>query len=134
MKKSSARSWFILAAVLTSAVLLPIVVASRDRAASPAQREIRLVVKGMTFYLEGHGAPNPTLRVQAGEQIRLVLRNEDPGMYHDWAIERWQVQTPLLEKNGEVGVVSFRVPDLAGTETYTCTPHPEMMRGTIDIR
>jgi plastocyanin len=133
MTKSLRRSGFIVAAVLAAAALLPIVGASGERAASTAPREIRLVVKDMTFYLEGHREPNPTLRVRAGEQIRLVLRNDQPGMSHDLAIKPWQVQTPVLEKKGEEAVVSFRVPDRAGTATYTCTPHAEMMRGSISI-
>lgn len=132
MKKSSGRSGFIAAAVLLAAALLPIVGASGDGAASPP-REIRLVAKDMTFYLEGHSTPNPTLRLRAGEQIRLVLRNETPGMSHDLVIKPWQVQTPMLAKKGEEAAVSFRVPDRTGTETYNCTPHAEMMRGSITI-
>ena len=133
MKNSQGRSGFIVAAVLVAAALLPIMGASSDREASPTPREIRLVAKDMTFYLEGHNTPNPTLRVRAGEQIRLVLRNETPGMSHDLVIKPWQVQTPMLEKKGEEAVVSFRVPDRAGTATYNCTPHAEMMRGSINI-
>lgn len=133
MQKLVGRSGFIVSAVLLAAALLPIVAASGDRAASPAPREIRLVAKDMTFYLEGQTTPNPTLRVRAGEQIRLVLRNETPGMSHDLVIKPWQVQTPMLAKNGEEAAVSFRVPDRTGTETYNCTPHAEMMRGSITI-
>ena len=132
MKKSLGRSGFIVAAVLLAAALLPIVGASDDRATSPP-REFRLVAKDMTFYLEGHSTPNPTLRVRAGEQIRLVLRNETPGMSHDLVIKPWQVQTPMLATEGEEAAVSFRVPDRTGTETYNCTPHAEMMRGSITI-
>lgn len=132
MKQSFGRSGFIVAAVLLAAALLPIVGASGDRATS-TPREIRLVAKDMTFYLEGQSTANPTLRVRAGEQIRLVLRNETPGMSHDLVIKPWQVQTPMLAKNGEEAAVSFRVPDRTGTETYNCTPHAEMMRGSITI-
>jgi plastocyanin len=133
MKKSLERLGFIAAAMLLAVALLPIVGASGDRTASPAPREIRLVAKDMSFYLEGQSTPNPTLRVRAGEQIRLVLRNETPGMSHDLVITPWQVQTPMLAKNGEEAAVSFRVPDRTGTETYNCTPHAVMMRGSITI-
>ena len=133
MKKPSDRSKLIVGAALAGAALLAIVAASRDGAASSAPREIRLVVKDMTFYLEGHDAPNPTLRVRAGEQIRLFVRNEDRGMHHDLVIKPWQVQTRMLERIGEEAVVSFRVPNRVGTATYTCTPHAEMMRGTVQI-
>jgi plastocyanin len=133
MKKSLGRSGLILAALLALAALLPIVAASGDRAASTAPREIRLVVRDMTFYLEGQSTPNPTLRVRAGEQIRLVLRNEQPGMSHDLAIATWQVQTPSLQSKGEEATVSFRVPDRPGTAIYSCTPHAQMMRGRISV-
>lgn len=133
MKKSLGRSGLIVATVLVAAVLLAIVGASGDRATSAMPREIRLVAKDMTFYLEGHRTPNPTLRVRAGEQIRLVLRNETPGMSHDLVIKPWQVQTPMLAKKGEEAAVFFRVPDRTGTATYNCTPHAEMMRGSITI-
>ena len=133
MKKSLGRSGFIVAAVLLAAALLPIVVASGDRAASPIPREIRLVAKDMTFYIEGHSTPNPTLRLRAGEQIRLVLRNETSGISHDLAIKLWEVQTPMLSKKGQEAVVSFRVPDRTGIATYSYTPHAEMMRGSINI-
>ena len=133
MKKPLGRFGLIVAGVLVATALLPMVVASGDRAASPRPREIRLVAKDMTFYLEGQSTPNPTLRVQAGEQIRLVLRNETPGMSHDLVIKPWQVQTPMLAKKGEEAAVSFLVPDRTGTATYNCTPHAEMMRGSIII-
>ena len=133
MKKSSVRSALIFAAVLASAAVLPMLGGSREGAASTPPREIRLVVKDMTFYLEGQDAPNPTLRVRAGEHIRLVLRNEDPGMDHDLVIQSWQVATSMLQRKGEEADVSFRVPDRTGTETYTCTPHAQMMRGSIHI-
>jgi plastocyanin len=133
MKNSFWRLGFIAVAVLTATALLPMVVASGDRAASAEPREIRLVAKDMTFYLEGQSTPNPTLRVQAGESIRLVLRNETPGMSHDLAITPWQVQTRMLAQKGEEAAVSFRVPDRPGTAAYNCTPHAEMMRGSIII-
>ena len=51
-----------------------------------APREITLVVRGMTFYLEGNDQPNPSIRVKAGERIRVVLRNEERGIQHDFAM------------------------------------------------
>jgi plastocyanin len=133
MTNSLRRSGFICAAVLAAAALLPIVGASRDYAATASPREIRLTARDMAFYLEGHDEPNPTLTVRAGEQIRLVLRNAMPGMAHDLVIASWQVQTSMLQKKDEETVVSFRVPDGAETVTYHCTPHAEMMRGSINI-
>ncbi len=94
-------------------------------------REIRLVARNMTFYLQGDNAPNPTLRLRAGEQVRLVLANEEPGIDHDFAIRPWKVGTGILNGKGE-DTVTFTVPAAPGSETtYMCTPHFGMMRGTI---
>ena len=94
---------------------------------------MRLVVRDMTFHVEGENEPNPTLRFRAGEQIRLVLRNEDSGMSHDFAVNSWRVMTPLLTARGAEAVVVFRVPQRRGTYTYDCTPHSTIMRGDIHV-
>lgn len=94
--------------------------------------EIRLVVRDMTYYAEGSSAPNPTLTVRRGEQVRVVLRNEDAGMTHDFAMRTWNARTARLD-GGEEGIVQFRAPDQPGVGTYSCTPHGEMMRGTIRV-
>ena len=119
-------------AALIVAALLPIVASSR-RTGTPSPREIRIVVRDMTFYVEGQDEPNPTLRVGAGEQIRLVLRNEDRGMSHDFAVSSWQVMTPLLNAPGAEAVVEFRVPQRRGSYTYGCKPHATIMQGTIQV-
>jgi hypothetical protein len=111
------------------AVLLP-TIASTGGAGDP--RDLRLVVRDMTFYVEGRDEPNPTLRFRAGEHVRLVLKNEDAGLDHDFTIRAWNVRTKLLEGKGQ-DVVTFRVPAAASSETYECTPHAQMMRGTIDV-
>jgi len=96
-------------------------------------REIRIVVRNMTFYLHGDKTPNPTLRVRAGEEVRLVLTNEEPGIDHGFAIRPWKVGTRLLNGKGE-DAITFTVPDAPGSETaYICRPHFGMMRGTILI-
>ena len=66
-------------------------------ARGPGPREIRIVARDMTFYLEGQTDPNPTLRLRAGESVRLVLRNDDPGMTHDFAIPDWKAATRRIE-------------------------------------
>ncbi|MEO6236800.1 MAG: cupredoxin domain-containing protein [Vicinamibacterales bacterium] len=99
-------------------------------ARSPAPTEIRLVVRDMTFYLDGQAEPNPTLRLHTGQNIRLVLRNEDEGMTHDFAIPGIGAATRRLE-GGEEASIAFRAPDRPGTLPYTCRPHARIMRGTI---
>jgi plastocyanin len=99
-------------------------------ARGPAVREIRLVARDMTFYLDGQAEPNPTLRIRAGESVRLVLRNEDEGMRHDIAIPEWGAVTRRLEA-GEEAAITFRAPDRPMSQPYNCRPHSKIMRGTI---
>ena len=95
-------------------------------------REVRLVARDMTFYVEGSSEPNPTLAFRAGEKVRLILKNEDAGIDHNFSIPTWDAKTKLLEGRGE-DAIEFKVPQRKGSEKYTCTPHSEMMRGTIRI-
>ncbi len=124
----------LIAAAVACAALLPIVAASRTPAnADPRPREIRIVARDMAFFVDGDGAANPTLRVKAGEQVRVVLRNEDAGMTHDFAIGAWKVATRTLTRKGAESAVVFRVPAERGTTPYQCTPHSQMMRGSIQV-
>ena len=95
-------------------------------------REIRVVVRDMNFYLDGQPEANPTLRLRAGETVRVVLRNEDEGMKHDFAIPGWKTATRKIE-SGEEASVTFRVPGGASAQSYTCRPHASIMQGTIQI-
>jgi plastocyanin len=105
-------------------------IALSARGTGPAPREIRLVVRDMNFYVEGQADPNPTIRVRTGETIRLVLRNEDDGMRHDFAVPGWHAATARIE-SGQETAVTFQAPGHAGSERYTCRPHDAIMRGTI---
>lgn len=122
----------LVAVVLTAAAvivsLLPML------ASTPADpiRDVRIVTRDMTFYVEGSDEPNPTLTFRAGEQVRILLKNEDDGMDHDFSVPAWQTKTKLLTGRGEDALV-IRVPSRTGSESYTCTPHAEIMRGTIRI-
>ena len=113
------------------AALLPIVAASRG--GDPAPRELRIVAKDMTFYVDGEQTANPTLRFKAGEHIRLVLRNEDAGMTHDFVIKEWDVATETLTDKGAEDTVVFRVPKQRASTAYQCSPHSEMMRGSVRV-
>jgi plastocyanin len=113
-------------AVLVVAALLPVT-------SKTPSREITLVARGMAFYLEGDpGTPNPTIRVGRGETVRVVLRNQDRGMTHDFAVPAF---SEALDPVGwdRTGDVTFDVPDTPGTYAYVCRPHMLMMRGTLVV-
>jgi plastocyanin len=99
---------------------------------STAPREIHLVVRDMTFYVDGQDAPNPTIYARPGERIRLVLDNTESGMSHDFRIDAWRVHTRLLKGKGQDSI-EFTVPDARGSHAYRCTPHQEMMNGTVVV-
>jgi plastocyanin len=114
-------------ALLAAAALLPMMGLSRED-----DREVRLVAIDKTFYLEGQSTPNPTLKLRAGERIRLVLRNEDDGMRHDLKIREWNVAVAPINGKGE-GALTFRVPDSRAVVSYACTPHASSMQGVIQV-
>jgi plastocyanin len=87
----------------------------------------------MAFYLEGNlQAPNPTIEVEAGERIRIVLRNQDRGMTHDFAVPSFAAALKPVSWN-ESGEVVLDIPSQPGTYEYVCRPHSLMMRGTIRV-
>ena len=112
---------------------LMLVVALLPARSSTPTREVTLVAKGMAFYLEGDpGTPNPTLEVKAGERLRVVLRNQDRGMTHDFAVPAAAAAMRAIGWNVS-GEVIFDVPDTPGVYEYVCRPHALMMRGTIRV-
>ena len=100
-------------------------------ARGPAPREIHLVGRNTTFFVEGAADPNPILRVKPGESVRIVFRNADAGMRHDFTIPDWGVESSAVAGAGETAV-TFRVPE-RGTAQYHCTPHATVMKGTIAV-
>jgi plastocyanin len=118
--------------LIVVAMLGGVVLLARNASVSTGPRAVQLVVRDMAYFVEGDDTPNPTLRFRAGENVRLILRNEDAGMKHDFVVKNWKVASTLLDGEGET-VVEFRVPEEPGSETYSCTPHPVMMRGTIAV-
>ena len=112
---------------LAVVALLPLIADPR-----PQAREIILVARDMTFFLEGDPTPNPVLHFKAGEMVRVVLRNEERGVTHDFAVKAWNVALEPIRGEGARSV-EFQVPDRTGSQDYLCTPHSAMMRGQVLI-
>lgn len=119
------------AVILAAALSLPRIASTRENTAADA-RDLLIVARGMTYYVDGGDRPNPSLQFKAGERIRLTFRNEDTGMEHDFAIPGWQLATKRLAGKGE-DVVEFRVPGDGASGRYACTPHSEMMNGQVIV-
>lgn len=121
------RVILLVAACLIVGTLIPVM--SRSEA-----REIHLVVRDMAFYLaDDPGTANPTITVKAGETVRLVVRNDDRGLKHDFALPVADASTKTLAF-GERGEVTLTVPSQPGTYEYVCRPHRAMMRGLIKVQ
>ncbi len=115
-----------IAGLMLLAALLP------ARSSTPP-REVVLIARGMAFYLDGDpSTPNPTLEVRAGERLRVVLRNQDRGMTHDFAVPAVAAAMNAIDWN-QSGEVTLDVPDTPGTYEYVCRPHALMMRGIIRV-
>ncbi len=126
-RKISGQTVAGVALLMVVAALLPVMTSA------PA-RDIVLVTRDMSFYLEGDMAtPNPVIEVKAGERVRIVLRNEERGLVHDFAVPALHSAIDGLRYNEE-GDVAFEAPDVPGTYEYICRPHMLMMKGTITVR
>ena len=102
-------------------------------AMKPPARQITLVVRGMTFFLENDlHTPNPTIEVKAGEHVRIVLRNDDRGFTHDFAVPALATAADAVNWNESSDVV-LDIPKTPGTYEYICQPHSLMMRGTLRV-
>jgi hypothetical protein len=95
-------------------------------------REVIIVARQMSFYAADGVAVNPAIRMAPGEKVRVTLIAEDPGFDHDFAVTAWDVQTPMLHGEGRTSIV-IQAPDKPGTAVYTCSIHPLMMRGVIEV-
>ena len=98
----------------------------------PEPRVITLVVNDMTFYVEGRDDPNPMIFVNPGERVRVVLKNQDRGVRHDFAVPASRAALDLVSWNQSSEMV-FDVPDTPGKYDYWCRPHMTMMRGTLIV-
>ena len=96
-------------------------------------REVVIVAKGMTFTLLSDPATvNPPLRMYPGEVLRVTLRNDAPGLMHDFEIPAWNVKTDQI-RGGEATSVLVTVPAAEGRVAYQCGPHASMMHGVIEV-
>lgn len=120
------------AAILLLAGAASWVAANATSAAPPT--EVTLVARDMAFYLPGDPRPNPTLTFARGERVRLVLRNEDPGMQHDFAAQSLRLESAMLRQTGTSTALEFRLPERAGLHEYLCSLHPALMRGALEVR
>ena len=100
----------------------------------PQDREVTLVARGMAFYLlDDPVTPNPMIRLKAGERVRIVLRNQDRGIAHDFAVPALDEALDAINWNEEEHV-TFDVPTTPGHYEYICRPHMVMMRGQIIVQ
>ena len=126
-RKVSGKVLAALVATMVVAALLPVMTTT------PA-REITLVARNMAFYADGDFEhPNPVIAVRAGERVRVVMRNDERGMTHDFALPAADARMDLLDWN-EQGEVTFEAPATPGIYEYACTPHRLMMKGTLKVQ
>lgn len=126
-KRVSASWVFAFAAALVgTAGLLPVWTKARVN-------EVVLVASDMTFRLASDpSTPNPVITVPAGETVRVVLKNRDRGITHDFAVPKLGAATEAIAGD-EQDTVTFMAPSTPGNYEYLCRPHTVMMKGTLRV-
>jgi plastocyanin len=119
------------AVVLGCALAVALPLGARP-ATTTTPRTIVLVARQMAFHVEGASATNPTIELTAGERVRFVLRNEDHGIAHDLAVPSLGLAVAPVAGVSE-HTLEMSVPDRPGAHEYRCTPHAQMMRGTLRV-
>ena len=124
------------AVVVPLALLLLVALAgfALRAAAKPEPRSVVLTAREMAFWIEGESQPNPIILADAGETLRLELRNQDAGMAHDLGLPDLGRATPVLKSAGQVATLELRLPDEPGDYDYVCSLHARMMRGRVRVR
>ena len=96
-------------------------------------RDVVVLARGMSFVLESSpDVPNPVIPLRAGERVRLVLKNDSPGLLHDIVIPELGVEVEQM-RAGESRAITFTVPATPGRHEYKCRPHSAMMQGFVEI-
>ena len=123
----------LLGLVLVAAAACAFAYAARPGGWGGEPRELVLVARDMAFTVPGGTAgPNPTLHLKAGERIRLVLENRDPGMKHDVVAPGLGFRTATLEL-GATDRILITMPRTPGEYDYFCTYHDKLMRGRMVV-
>ena len=113
--------------------LIALVLFSAGCNSSDDPREVIIVARGMTFTLPSDpDTANPVIHLRPGEVVTITLRNEAPGLMHDFRIPSWDVKTEQT-RGGESSSVAVTVPPQQGRYEYICGPHSEMMRGFVEV-
>ncbi len=90
-------------------------------------REIVLEARGTAF-----GGDNPTLVLKEGERVRVIVRNNDPGVEHSIAIPEFGIERVDVAPGEEI---SFEVSaGRPGVVDYVCPQHMPLMQGKIVVR
>jgi plastocyanin len=127
MSKLQKRTLGALGLVVTIVVLLTgVFVAGPDAPRRPV-REVALEARGAAF-----NGDNPTIEAKAGEKLRIVVRNTDPGVRHEIAVPALGTGTHEIASGEEI-VLEVPV-DRPGTYEYVCPRHEARMKGTIVVR
>lgn len=131
-RRVSVKAVVVVAAFFVAVVgLLPVMTLPLGESARP--REVTLIARDMAFYLASEPeTANPVIEARAGERLRVVLRNRDRGMTHDFSVPAVEAATGTLSWNEEEQV-TFEVPHEPGTYEYVCRPHLLMMKGTLRV-
>jgi len=128
-RRAKRLSGAILATVAVAAAMAVLVLSalrSSVEAEAPI-REIVLEARGSAF-----DGDNPTLVLRPGERVRLVVRNNDPGVEHSIAIPELGIERRDVSPGEEVAFV-VDAPE-RGVIDYVCPQHLPLMQGKIVVR
>lgn len=115
------------------AFVLSVLLVVSGCSAANRPRDVQIVARGMTFILASDPeTANPVIRLRPSERVRIMLRNEAPGLIHDFEIPDWKVKSDQI-RAGETTSVTFTVPASAGRYRYICGPHARLMRGFVEV-
>ena len=120
-------AWGTIAAALATLIgLTQLAGPSPSRGATGPVREIVLEARDLAF-----NGDNPILRLQAGERVRVVVRNSDTGILHSISLPGIDPQVRHVKWGEEISF-ELTVPE-AGAFEYVCPQHLPKMKGRIEI-